>query len=55
MNGKVVPGRGLIHYLAGNHPKKMTCQAGGLAFGSCAFVMRKWKTTHAAIGLIPPK
>jgi hypothetical protein len=55
MNGKVVPSRGLIHYLAGNHAKKMMWQAGGLAFGSCAFVMRKWKTTHAAIGLIPPK
>src|SRR5262245_33299016 len=23
MNGKVVPSRGLIHYLAGNHPKKI--------------------------------
>src|SRR5262249_34380536 len=29
MNGKVVPSRGLIHYLAGNHAKKMTWQAGG--------------------------
>src|SRR5262245_45325156 len=53
MNGKVVPSRGLIHYLASNHAKKMTWQAGGLAFGSCAFVMLNWKTTHAAIGLIP--
>src|SRR5262249_52734382 len=33
--------QGLIHYLAGNHAKKMTWQTGGLAFGSCAFVMRK--------------
>src|SRR5262245_18225294 len=30
MNGKVVLSRGLIHYLAGNHAKKMTWQAGGL-------------------------
>src|SRR5262249_6730035 len=29
MNGKVVLSRGLIHYLAGNHAKKMTWQAGG--------------------------
>src|SRR5215471_16131062 len=29
MNGKIVLSRGLIHYLAGNHAKKMTWQAGG--------------------------
>src|SRR5262249_633016 len=35
MNGKVVPSRGLIHYLAGNHPKKMTWQAGASLSGLC--------------------
>src|SRR5262249_1077848 len=35
MNGKVVLSRGLIHYLAGNHAKKMTWQAGALPSVLC--------------------